>query len=132
MWHFRKKLQNLRPEATKVTILRLRHHHDGQVDIYIDPTLRISDTFFESTVVVHFLPGFLWFLESKKSPWNHYFITYNMLIPFNFFQCISSSSCRSSLPESFWNKYFCISCKTTLNRYCGFIKIIIRKIQTIT
>ena len=54
-----KKLQNLRPEATKVTILRLRHHHDGQVDIYIDPTLRISDTFFESAVVVHFLPGFL-------------------------------------------------------------------------
>ena len=34
-----KKLQNLWPVASKVTILRLRHHQDRQVVIYIDTKL---------------------------------------------------------------------------------------------
>ena len=34
-----KKLQNLRPAAFKVMILRLRHHQDSQVAIYIDTKL---------------------------------------------------------------------------------------------
>ena len=31
-----KKMQNLRPAASKVMTLRLRHHQDSQVAIYID------------------------------------------------------------------------------------------------
>ena len=37
-----KKLQNLWPVASKVTILRLRHHQDRQVVIYIDTKLWTS------------------------------------------------------------------------------------------
>ena len=33
------KLQNLQPAASKVIVLRLQHHQDSQVVIYIDPTL---------------------------------------------------------------------------------------------
>ena len=32
----KKKMQNLRPAASKVIILGLRHHQDSQVAIYID------------------------------------------------------------------------------------------------
>ena len=37
-----KKLQNLRPAASKVMILRLQHHQDSQVVIYIDAKLWTS------------------------------------------------------------------------------------------
>ena len=37
-----KKLQNLRPAATKIIILRLRHHQDSQVVIYINPKIWFS------------------------------------------------------------------------------------------
>ena len=39
MQHSGKKLQTLRPAASKVIILQLRHHQDSQVTIYIDPNL---------------------------------------------------------------------------------------------
>ena len=34
-----KKSQNMRPAACRVIILRLRHHQNRQVAIYIDPRL---------------------------------------------------------------------------------------------
>ena len=37
-----KKWQNLRPAASKIIILGLRHHQDSQAVIYIDTKLRIS------------------------------------------------------------------------------------------
>ena len=46
-----KKLQNLRPAASKDMILRLRHYQDIQVTIYIDAKLWTSKVINQKTLI---------------------------------------------------------------------------------
>ena len=112
-----KKLQNLRPAASKIIILRLWH------GIYIDPKFWISKVFNQKMLITR-ISLFSRIKEKSLRP-----LFYNLkqvnnlsLFHFHFFWCTSSSNYWSSLPAG-------ISCKSTLNRYHGFLKIIIRKAQ---
>ena len=52
LWHFGKKMENLRPAAPKLIILRLRHDQDSQVVIYIACKLCTSKLINQKTIIL--------------------------------------------------------------------------------